>query len=451
MRPTNTRRQFLKTATGTTVSVAALKGAPSILHAENKGEKLRVAFIGVGGINKRHVDNVLRMGDTCPCYCDVDANRFKNAAEHWPKAKSYQDYRVMFEKESKNFDAVMVGTPDHSHYPATVLSLIHGKHVYTQKPLTHTIWEARQLTEAMGRYKVATQMGNQGHANEGNRLTYEYINSGMLGDIKEVHCYTDRPIWPQNLTRPDGSDHVPNHLDWDLWIGPSPERAFKKDIYHPFKWRGWWDFGAGALGDMACHIMDSAFFALDPGHPDSVEVIHMDGGVGESFPNSSTIRWSFPKKGGRTAFDLYWYDGKDRPARPPELEKNFKMPKFGSLYVGSNASLLVSGNYGESPRIIPEAKRRELGRPPKILERSPGHHDEWRLACIGEKPVDYPGSNFKYASPFTEAILLGNAALRAGVGQKLEWDGPGLRFKNNEVANRWITKNYRASWDFKLG
>jgi predicted dehydrogenase len=365
----------------------------------------------------------------------------------------------MFDKEAKNFDAVMVGTPDHSHYPATVLALLHGKHVFTQKPLTHTVWESRQLAKAMAKYKVATQMGNHGHANEGNRIIVEYVQGGFLGDIKEVHCFTNRPIWPQGIDRPAGEDPIPDGLDWEAWIGPAPMRPYKHDVYAPFKWRGWWDFGAGALGDMACHTMDSLFMSLDPGYPTAVECLSIQGAKPETFPEGSTLKWTFGAKGDRPGFDVFWYDGKNRPERPEGLEDGREIPASGNLYVGTKATLLVTGDYGDSSRIIPEAAHKEMAeqfvkdtgkpRPPQILERSPGHHDEWRMACAGLKPHDFPGSNFSYAGPFTETILLGNVCLKFP-SQRLEWDGPNLRFTNNNEANDLVSKTYRDGWDFKL-
>ena len=391
------------------------------------------------------------------CYTEVDDLRAENVTSRWPEARGYTDYRKMFEKEAGNFDAVMVGVPDHSHYPATVLALQHGKHCYTQKPLTHTVWEARELGRWAKKASVATQMGNQGHANEGNRVTWEWIRAGALGDVSEVHICTNRPVWPQGLNRPEGRQPVPPTLDWESWIGPAPDRPYvggptptDRGPYHPFVWRGWWDFGNGALGDMACHTADAMFWAMDPGHAKSVEVVELEGATSEQFPTASVVKFRFPKNDWRPGFDFYWYDGGKRPPRPTDLEEGRDLPATGAVFIGSKATLVVGGDYGESPRIVPDAKMKEIGKPEKKLERSPGHYEEWRLAALGEKPVDFPGSNFSYAAPMSETILLGNVALRMGPGIKLEWDGPALRFRNHPEADKFLNKPYREGWDFRL-
>ena len=390
------------------------------------------------------------LGVVCPCYCDVDTSRMKRAVEHYPQAKAYQDYREMFDKEHKNFDAVMIGVPDHHHYPATMIAMQLGKHVYTQKPLTHTVWEARKLTEMAAKTPVATQMGNQGHASEGWRLVYEWINGGTLGDITEVHTWTDRPnvYWKQGMDRPEGEDAVPASLDWNDWIGPAPMRPYKDKAYCPFVWRAWWDFGCGALGDMACHIMDGIFWSMDPGYPISAEPFAATPVNNETFPNASVIKWEFAGKGRRRPFTAYWYDGGLKPCCPAALEygRNLDKVSNGNLFIGTKCSMLVSGAYGNSPRIIPEAKMKEIGKPKQMLERSPGHYEEWIMAARGEKPIDFPKSNFAYAGPMTETILLGNVALR--VGRRIEWDGPNMRVTNIPEANQYINKEYREGWRF---
>lgn len=439
-----TRRSFVKTA--------ALASAASPLILARRGgaapamERLNIAFVGVGGICGRHTNDANAAGAHCPCYCDADTNRMGNATKFWPDAKAYTDYREMFDKHHKEIDAVMVGTPDHHHYPATMIAMQLGKHVFTQKPLTHTVWEARQLLKAVKKYRLATQMGNQGHAGEGNRVIVEYIRSGMLGEISEIHCWTNRPVWPQGIGRPKEEDVIPEHINWDAWIGPAPMRPFKSGVYHAFNWRGWLDFGTGALGDMACHTMDAVFWSMQPGHPTAVEPIAMTNINGETYPNASVVKWEFPARGKRKAFNVYWYDGNLKPARPPELPGDEKLPNTGNLYVGSDAKLLVSGDYGDQPRLLPDDKAASLGTPPKLLERSPGHMQEWVMACKGEKPFDYPGSNFQYAAPFTETILLGNVALLAN--RRLEWNGDRMEITNVPEANRWINKEYREGWRF---
>lgn len=464
-----TRRTFIKSAAAAGLTLAA--GVPGCVSpGKRKGaartvtprqDKLRLAYIGTGGMGGSHVKSTKDMGIVCPCFCDVDTNRMAKAAELYPQAARYQDYREMFDKESKNFDAVMIGVPDHHHYPASMLAMQAGKHVYTQKPLTHTPWEARQLTRAAEKHQVVTQMGNQGHAGEGWRLVYEWIHSGALGDIVETHTWTDRPVWPQGMVRSEKSDPPPANLNWDAWLGPAPERPFKgpdsgkgAGPYHWFNWRGWWDFGAGALGDMACHTMDGVFWALDPGHPDVIEVLASTAieprkaayADKESFPKSSVIRWKFPRKGRRRAFSAYWYDGGLRPTVPDILELPRRLPNTGNLFVGTKATLMVSRDYGQSPRIIPESKHKEIGKPPQLLERSPGHIEEWIMACKGEEPMDFPKSRFAYSGPMSETILLGNVALR--MGRRLEWDGEEMEVTNLPEANQFISKEYRAGWRF---
>jgi hypothetical protein len=405
---------------------------------------LRIAYVGTGGIGGHHLEETYKHGVQCPCFCDVDHNRMARFAEAFPEARPYQDYRELFDREHQNFDAVMIGVPDHHHYPATISAMQLGKHVYTQKPLTHTVWEARQLALAAQKYKVATQMGNQGHANEGKRLVYEFVNSGALGDILEVHTWTDRPIWPQGVDRPEGEDAVPANLDWDVWLGPAPLRPFKEKTYHPFNWRGWLDFGCGALGDMACHTMDCMFWALDPGHAIAVEPLALCPVNDETYPKASMIRWEFPPRGQRPGFAAYWYDGGLMPPLPVSLEFGRKLGQTGNIFLGTKASLLVQGDYGESVRVFPESKMQEIGKPPKLLERSPGHFIEWLGAAVGEKPLDFPKSNFAYAAPLTETVLLGNIALR--LGRRLEWDGESLQFTNVPEANALVTKEYRDGW-----
>jgi len=262
------RRFFLKTTAGV---AASTQFGFNILHAQNKGDKLRLAVIGTGGKGNAHLDCIKRAGDIVVAHCDIDSNRQGIVPRTWAGSKFYQDYRILFDKEMANFDAIMVATPDHSHYQPTALAMSAGKHCYTQKPLVHTVWEARQLKLGVEKFKVATQMGNQGHSGEGNRMIYEYVNGGMLGDVSEIHCVTNRPIWPQGESRPVGEDPVPANVDWDLWLGPAPARPYKNGAYHDFKWRGFYDFGGGALADMACHTMDSIFWSMNPGVPKSVE------------------------------------------------------------------------------------------------------------------------------------------------------------------------------------
>ncbi|MBD3174270.1 MAG: gfo/Idh/MocA family oxidoreductase [Armatimonadia bacterium] len=440
-----TRREFLKSM------AAATAAAPLFLSARAKAqpgpnERLNVAFIGVGGIGGSHRGAMHNMGENGVVLCDADLDRANSGKEQFPNARVYQDYRKMFDAEANNIDAVMVGTPDHHHYPATIIAMQLGKHVYTQKPLTRTVWEARQLAAAAAAHpELQTQMGNQGHAGNHWRVIYEIVNHGLLGDIKEIHTWTNRPVWPQGMDRPQGEDPVPANLDWESWIGPAPMRPFKDGAYHPFVWRGWWDFGAGALGDMACHTMDGTFWSLDPGHPTSVEPLEVNGATAEAFPNSSITRWNFPAKDGRPAFLQYWYDGGLFPEKPEDLPEAEELPNTGNLYIGTEATMVIPGDYGENPSIFADGEPVEIDELPELLPRSPGHFEEWVAACKGQEGIG-PQSNFGYAGPMTETILLGCIAQR--VNQPLEWDGDTMRFTNVPEANDYIGGEFRDGWAF---
>jgi len=455
-----TRRSFLRTAGAASAGAwaaahgveCAMAGIPRMAESQ----KLRVAVIAVGGIGGRNTKWAFDHGCECPCFAEVDTRRVENVKKHWPDAKGYQDYRAMFEKEAKNFDAVMVSTPDHHHYPATLIAMQLGKHVYTEKPLTHTIWEARQLLRAYEKYpKVVTQMGNQGHANEGNRLIVEWIQQGAIGTVKEAHCWTNRPVWPQPVQTPEGEDPVPAELDWDVWIGPAPMRKFKTrgdekhDVYHPFSWRGWWDFGGGALADMACHTMDCVYWAMDPPAPTEVEVVECGPMPEGNFPASSKLRFHFPARGAQPAFDFFWYDGGLMPDKPAHLEEGRDLPKTGALFIGDKASLLSAGDVGNSPRLIPEAYMQQWGKPKRTIKRSPGHFTEWHMACRGEQPREFARSNFSYSAPFSELVLLGNLALRAGKGRTFGWDSKNMKIVGMPELQQFVDKTYRAGWEFR--
>ncbi len=322
-----------------------------------------------------------------------------------------------------------------------------GIHVYVQKPLTHTVAEARMLTEAARRYGVATQMGNQGHADEGVRQLCEVIWSGALGDITEVHCWTDRPIWPQGLVDPLAAEEVPAHLDWDLWLGPAPYRDYNAG-YAPFAWRGWWDFGCGALGDMACHIMDPAYWALHLGAPTSVECVRQEGNTAQSAPTKSVIRYDFPKReaDGRTwpALTFYWYDGGELPERPEGIPASEKLGDGdnGTLFIGSKG-FMSCGTYGGNPRLHPEAENAAVVIPEPYIERVPDNspYEDWFRACMGGPAAC---SNFDYSGPFSEIVLLGNIALRTG--QRIEWDAANMQVTNLPEANALLTRDNREGW-----
>jgi predicted dehydrogenase len=330
-----------------------------------------------------------------------------------------------------------------------------GMHVYCEKPLTYTVYEARRVAEAARQYKVATQMGNRGQASEGTRLVCEWIWDGAIGPVREVHAWTDRPrrgihdeYWPQGVDRPTETPPVPGTLDWNLWLGVAPERPYHP-IYVPFQWRGWWDFGTGALGDIGCHTLDSIFRALKLKHPESVEACSSPVN-NETYPLASIVTYRFPARGDMPPVKLVWADGGLRPPRPVELEEGERLGSYtnGQLFIGDKGAIMTGGA-GDDPVLIPVARMKDYKRPPKTLPRSPGHYQEWIDACKGGKPA---GSNFDHAGPLAETVLLGNVALRRSLREtlatkRLLWDGPNLRFTNAPEANQYIHREYRKGWE----
>ena len=409
---------------------------------QGPNDKLNVACIGVGGRGRAAVDAVA--GENLVALCDVDWKTAGSTFDAYPKAKKFKDYRVMFEEMGDEIDAVTVSTPDHMHFPPAMAALKMGKHVFCEKPLTHTVWEARQLTLEARKQKVATQMGNQGHAMEGCRLMKEWVAAGAIGKVREVHHWTNRPIWPQGIGRPKHEKNAPaapDTLDWDLWLGVAPDRPYDP-AYAPFNWRGWWDFGTGALGDMGCHIMDSAYYALDLGYPTSFEASSTPVNK-ETAPKASVVTLRFPARGDQPPVTVKWYDGGLKPPVPAALEADRKWEDNGTLLVGDDGMMLAN-TYSSSVRIIPEKKMREFlpNRPEKTIPRiKGGHFNEWISACKGGPAA---GSNFDYSGPFTETVLLGNLAIRSG--RRLEWDAKELRVSNHEPANALVTKKYRDGW-----
>jgi predicted dehydrogenase len=385
--------------------------------------------------------------------CDVDEEYAGAVFEKYPQAKKYTDFRKMLEKQ-KEIDAVVVATPDHTHAVISMMAIKMGKHVYCQKPLTHSVYEARMLTEAARKYKVATQMGNQGHSGEGIRLICEWIWDGAIGPVREVHAWTNRPVWPQGIDRPKDAPPVPATLDWNLWLGPAPIRPYHPS-YLPFNWRAWWDFGTGALGDMACHVLDPVFWALKLGYPTAVEACHsyevremwkrVDNK--ETYPSASMVRYEFGARENMPPVKLKWYDGGMLPPRPEDLEPGRKTGKEGSgvIFVGDKGKLMC-GTYGDGPRLIPETKMRQYKRPAKTLARIEGgvggHEKDWARACKGGEPAS---SNFDNAGFLTEAVLMGNLAIR-NPGKRLDWDGPNMTVTNVAEANEYVRRQYREGW-----
>ena len=452
-RHTFTRRTFLIGSLAAAAGCAT--GNRPATRRVSPNEKLNVAGIGVGGKGQSDIwecrsENVIAL-------CDVDHRRAAQTFAQFPNAKVYTDYREMLDKHPE-IDAVTVSTPDHSHAHAALTAMAMGKHVYVQKPLTHNVYEARLLTQAARKYGVATQMGNQGHSGEGVRRCVEMVRSGVIGPVHEVHCWTDRPgiegraWWPQAVAEPLPAEPVPDTLDWDRWLNVAPERPYNKG-YAPFAWRGWWDFGCGALGDMACHIMDPAIWALELGAPTSVEVVAQEGNTAESGPLRETIKYEFPKRGSLPPVTLYWYDGGHKPPHPEGVPAGEKLGagSNGSYFVGRDG-VITMDTYGENARLLPASRMADYTPPPQTIPRvadmpadeisDAAHRMDWIRAC---KTGDPAGSNFDYSGPFTETVLLGTIAVR--VPGKLLWDSKNMRFTNSDAANAYIRREYRKGWD----
>ncbi len=439
------RREFLKTVgAGAAILSAAPLCAKDVVRKGKivEGRKLNIACVGVGGQGGRDVNAV--SSENIVALCDVDLNRGAGNLKKFSQAKKYRDFRKMLAEMHNEIDAVTVTTPDHMHYTIAMEAIKYGKHVFVQKPLTHTVWEAREIAKAARKHEVITQMGNQGHAGEGIRLVKEWVDAGVIGPIHEVHIWTNRPpkagfwAWPQGIERPTDTPPVPKELDWNLWLGVAPERPYHPS-YVPFKWRGWWDFGAGALGDMGCHMMDASFWALDLKHPTSVSAVSSLVN-NETGPAWSIITYEFPARGDKPPVKLVWYDGGKKPEKPKDLEPNRNLAKVGQLLIGEKGTIMDTTDYCNSPRLIPESAMKAFKRPEKTIPRVPrgNHYQEWINAIKGGPK---PGSNFDYAGPFSEVVLMGNLALR--VGKKVEWDGDNMRCTNIPEANQYVTKTYR--------
>ena len=411
-------------------------------------ERVNLAGIGAGGMGGGDISTHAKNGANIVALCDVDDNA--GAFRAFPKAKRYRDFRELIDKEANNIDAVTVGTPDHIHAVASMAAIKAGKHVYCQKPLTHTLHECRTLTKAAKAAGVMTQMGNQGHASEGSRLTNEWIQAGVIGEVREVHVWSDRAgtMWKQGIKRPTEKVAVPAHLDWNLWLGPIKERPYNP-IYAPMGWRGWRDFGTGALGDMGCHIIDHPVWALGLGAPTTVEAsVTLDGSVLDggkpnldSFPFAAIITYEFPARGSLPPVKMTWYEGGLMPPTPAEMPAGQRLDGNGVLYVGSKGKM-HHGSHGGMPRLLPASLHEQAKLVPKTMKRSPGHYEEWIQACKGG-PV--PVSNFEYAGPLTEIVLLGVLAMYAP-GQRLEWDSVNLKVTNVPGVNQYLHTEYRAGW-----
>lgn len=438
-------------------------------------DKLNIAGIGAGGKGAGDLASFAKSPKVnIVSLCDVSDVASADTRKKFPKASYYKDFRKMLEKEHKNIDAVSVSTPDHTHAVATLAAMQLNKHVYVQKPLTHSIHEARVLTEAAKRYKVVTQMGNQGGSGDGVRKMKEMVDAGMIGEVHTVHCWTNRPVWPQGLPTPTGKHEIPSELDWDLWLGPAQYIDYNP-AYLPFNWRGWWNFGTGALGDMACHIMDPVFRILPILYPSSVECslatiwkeMWNDTMNTDSCPPSSIIHLVYPKINGEGTIKVHWYDGGLRPPRPEELGSDEPMGNWdgGVIFEGTKGKIMCDC-YGMNPRLIPTIRNTTDTIPKETIARVPeGHYLQWVNACIAGYGNATTSSPFEYAGPFTESILIGNLAIRSFMmknpnlkgwddkylGRKrLEWDAKNLKISNFDEANQFVQRKYRDGWSLNL-
>ncbi|UCH62002.1 MAG: Gfo/Idh/MocA family oxidoreductase [Fidelibacterota bacterium] len=464
------RREFI----GTTAAAAAaftivprhVLGGPGYIPPS---EKTNLAMIGVGGQGNVDLGNFMPMPEVqvvgvCDVYKECDYSKFyfggvkgweptqKLVDRHYAQQKrsgqykgcyAYVDFYEMLDKES-DIDAISVATTDSLHALAAMAGIKRGKHVYCQKPLTHDVFEARALAEAAREAGVASQMGNQGHAGEGNRLMKEWIQDGAIGDVHEVHVWTNRPYgyWPQGVGRPEEKMRVPRGLDWDRWLGPAPYRPYH-EIYVPFNWRGVWDFGSGALGDMGCHLLDTPHYVLDLPQPVRIEASATPVND-ETAPVGSIIHYEFPAQGSKPSINLTWYDGGLKPKRPEVLEQGRRMGDGSGVIIMGDKGTILCNTYGENPRLIPESAMKAYQTPPKTLKRVPGIYQDFINACQGGDPAC---SNFDVSGPLTEITLLGNLALRAVRAEKpLEWDAEKLEVTNYSNVNKYVKRKYRKGW-----
>ncbi len=437
------RRQFIQTASlaaAATLQSCSLLEKPVRTGRIIEGRKINIACVGVGGMGAGDVresshENIVAL-------CDVDFKRAEGSFNRHPQARRYRDYRVMLREMDEQIDAVVVSTADHMHFPIAMMAIEMGKHVMVQKPLAHTIEEVRLLTEAARKHQVQTQMRIQGHAMSGIRRMREWYALRAIGEIEEIHIWTDRPIWPQGVVEPLPAEEVPETMDWNLWLGVAPVREYNAG-YAPFSWRGWWDFGCGALGDIGCHAFDCAFDVLKLGSPTSVEATS-DVILAETGPHWSIVTYEFPANEERGPVKLVWHDGGKQPERPKELEPGKNIPGGigGQLWYGSEGTIMVNDVYCASARIIPEVKMQEFVKtkqPQRTEKKSPGIFQEWFEACKGGERA---GAHFDFSGPLTEMVLLGNLAVR--MGQKIEWDAKRMRCTNVPAANQYVSKQYRT-------
>lgn len=429
------RRDFLKkTAAASTVVAGGVWSELGVAASRSPSEKIRLAAIGVTGMGGTDLREIAKLdGVVVTSLCDVDEERLERAAKLHPKATKYVDFRQMLEKEEKNIDIVSVGTPDHIHAPASLMAMKMGKHCYCQKPLAHNVIEVRSMAKITTEKKLVTQMGTQMHASEHFHQAVEIIQAGAIGPVHEVVAWFNHP-WPFGTKRPKGDFPVPKNLNWDLWLGPALTRPYAPDAYHPAHWRRWWDFGAGLLGDMGCHLLDLPFWALGLRHPITVaaEGPAVDP---ERSPDGLTVHWEFPPNKGKPALKLTWHDGDRVPAKIG----GHAVPKMGVMFIGKDGQLFIDYR---GYKLYPEDKFKGYRTPPPTIPRSIGHWAEWVKGCREGKAT---ASNFDYASRLAETVLLGNVAFRSG--KKLQWDAAACKAVNCPEADRFLRREYRKGWE----
>jgi len=448
------RRDFTKIISVGSIGTLLL-GAASCGVKEKKqpesvvwpSDKINLAFVGIAGRGAHNLKNL--KDQNVVALCDVDwGERTEGVFESFPKAKKYKDFREMLEKQ-KDIDAVVISTPDHNHGVIAMMAIKMGKHVYCEKPLAHSVFETREITKAAKEYGVQTQMGNQGHSNKEIRELYEHIKAGTIGIVTEVHAWCDRPIgggsvsFPHGEARPTGEYRIPKDLDWNLWLGPAPERPYHP-IYHPMKWRGYIDFGCGALGDFGCHTLDPAFWALDLGSPDNVIASTsnlLKDFEYDTYPTVTVVTYKFPERGNQLAVKLTWYDGGMLPIHDDRL-RNFQYPSNGALIIGDKGMIMHGSHGAGGYKVFPYNENVEVETPPELLERSEGHYADWLEAIKTGKPAS---ANFNYSGPLTETVLLGTAASLFR-NQELIWDSNNMKVTNLEEANSVIKPEFRAGW-----
>ncbi len=459
----STRRRFLgqSAALGTAFWVG---GQTQVKASTSALQSLSAACVGVGGKGGSDSSHIAEQGVKLVGLCDVDEGTLTKKGREFPDAEKFTDFREMLDKLGSKVDIVTVSTPDHTHAAAAVRAMKMKKHVYCQKPLTWSIREARMMREVAAEQGVITQMGNQGTSEDGLREAVEVIRSGAIGDCSEVHLWTNRPVWPQGIGRPDGADEVPKTLNWDAWIGPAAMRPYKEGVYHSFNWRGWVDFGTGALGDMACHTANMPVMALELWDPIAVTAVKNPGiFAGETFPGSTMLMFEFPARNGLKPCKFFWYDGGNLPSEeltsklPEGFQKRIAKQRAGegktsgALVVGSKGMLFSPDDYGAKYELLGEGFE-NYKVPEQSLPRIPfkgGNDQRQKWEFVSTIRGEYkPGtmSNFGYAGRLTETILVGNLAVRAGEGQRIEWDAKELKSTNLPELNQFVQREYREGW-----